>query len=226
MRFHNSKSEFGYRFNAPTFTASLFKDYAPSNVTYPPSTLGYLHPCPRLTRRRFGTNAGAATKAASERAARNIQLPPAAPRKVETSPRKISQFGVFTSYQANVDGNGNNILGDAANEPSIAVDPTDRNKMSIGWRQFDSIISDFRQAGWGYTTDGGDAWTFPGVLQNDLFRSDPVLHFNEVGNFFYLSLRSDGLIFLRRRLGFIKRRPILGTVTENRRMEETRNGSP
>ena len=51
----------------------------------------------------------------------------------------ISQFGVFTSYQANVDANGNNILGDAANEPSISVDPTDGNKMMIAWRQFNSI---------------------------------------------------------------------------------------
>ena len=35
---------------------------------------------------------------------------------METSPRMISQFGVFTSYQVNVDANGQNILGDAANE--------------------------------------------------------------------------------------------------------------
>ena len=28
----------------------------------------------------------------------------------------ISQFGVFTSYQVNVDANGQNIVGDAANE--------------------------------------------------------------------------------------------------------------
>ena len=122
-------------------------------------------------------------------------MPPASPRKIETSPRKLSQFGVFTSYQANVDASGNNILGDAANEPSIAVDPTDSNKMAIGWRQFDTINSDFREAGWGYTTDAGITWTFPGVLQNGLFRSDPVLHFNEVGDFFYLSLRSDGFSF-------------------------------
>ena len=40
-------------------------------------------------------------------------MPPAPPRKIETSPRMISQFGVFTSFQANVDANGNNILGDA-----------------------------------------------------------------------------------------------------------------
>ena len=72
--------------------------------------------------------------------------PPAPPRTIETSPRMTSQFGVFTSYQANVDANGNNILGDAANEPSISVDPTNLNKMVIAWRQFDSIQSDFRQA--------------------------------------------------------------------------------
>jgi hypothetical protein len=122
-------------------------------------------------------------------------MPPAPPRKIETSPRKVSQFGVFTSYQANVDASGNNILGDAANEPSIAVDPTDPNKMAIGWRQFDTINSDFREGGWGYTTDGGVTWTFPGVLQDGLFRSDPVLQFNETGSFFYLSLRSDGFSF-------------------------------
>ena len=37
---------------------------------------------------------------------------------------------------------GNNIVGDAANEPSIAVDPTDGNKMTIGWRQFNSVQSE------------------------------------------------------------------------------------
>src|SRR5262245_45986228 len=58
--------------------------------------------------------------------------------RLETSPRMISQFGPFVSYQVNVDQNGNNIVGDAANEPSISVDPTDGNKMSIGWRQFDT----------------------------------------------------------------------------------------
>ena len=106
----------------------------------------------------------------------------------------ISQFGVFTSFQANVDASGNNILGDAANEPAIAVDPTDRNKMTIGWRQFDSINSDFRQGGWGYTTDAGVTWTFPGVLEPGVFRSDPVTHSDEIGNIF-LSQSSVGTIF-------------------------------
>jgi hypothetical protein len=118
-------------------------------------------------------------------------MPPAPPRKMETSPRMISRLGVFTSFQVNVDANGNNILGDAANEPSISVDPTDGNKMMIAWRQFNTINSNFRQAGWGFTTDGGVHWTFPGVLQNNVFRSDPVTKSDETGNFFYLSLQSD-----------------------------------
>jgi hypothetical protein len=115
-------------------------------------------------------------------------MPPAYIYRLETGPRMISQFGVFTSYQVNVDQNGNNIFGDAANEASIAVDPTDGNKMTIGWRQFNTVNSNFRQGGWGFTTDGGVHWTFPGVLENNVFRSDPVLNSNETGTFFYLSL--------------------------------------
>src|SRR5882762_2729606 len=117
--------------------------------------------------------------------------PPAPPQKMETSPRMISQFGVFTSYQANVDAQGQNIIGDAANECVISVDPTDGNKMTIVWRQFNNVTSNFRQAGWGYTTDAGITWTFPGVLENNVFRSDPVSKSDETGNFFYLSLQSD-----------------------------------
>ena len=37
-----------------------------------------------------------------------------------TSEAMISQHGPFNSYQVNVDNNGQNITGDAANEPSIA----------------------------------------------------------------------------------------------------------
>jgi hypothetical protein len=103
----------------------------------------------------------------------------------------VSQHGPFTSYQVNVDQNGDNITGDAANEPSITMDPTNRNNMAIGWRQFDSVASNFRQAGWGFTTDGGVSWTFPGVLEGNVFRSDPVLAANDVGHFFYLSLHDN-----------------------------------
>ena len=136
------------------------------------------------------------TLAPTHKVPRNVPLetydnPPAAPRKIETSPRMISQFGPFTSFQVNVDANGQNILGDAANECPISVDPTDGNKMTIAWRQFNDVTSNFRQGGWGYTTDGGMHWTFPGVLQNNVFRSDPVTNSDEIGQFFWLSLQSD-----------------------------------
>src|SRR5437667_344839 len=117
--------------------------------------------------------------------------PPAPPRKVETSPRMISRFGPFTSHQVNVYASGNNFVDDDANESAISVDPTNTSRMAIGLRQFDDVTSNFRQAGYGYTTDGGLTWTFPGVLQPGFFRSDPVTGSDETGTFFYLSLRSS-----------------------------------
>src|SRR6476620_11876734 len=84
--------------------------------------------------------------------------PPSPPRKMETSPRMVSVYGAFISYQVNVDQNGQNILGDAANECAISVDPTTGNKMTIAWRQFNDVTSNFRQGGWGYTTDAGITW--------------------------------------------------------------------
>lgn len=94
----------------------------------------------------------------------------------------------FFMTQVNVSGTGQNILGDAANEPSIAVDPTNPNRMAIGWRQFNTVTNNFRQAGYGYTTDGGHTWTFPGVNEPGVFRSDPVLDADADGNFYYNSL--------------------------------------
>ncbi|HEY3601131.1 MAG TPA: sialidase family protein [Chthoniobacterales bacterium] len=103
----------------------------------------------------------------------------------------MSQFGSFTSFQVNVDASGQNIVGDAANECAISVNPLDGSKKVIAWRQFNDVSSNFRQGGWGYTANGGATWTFPGVLENNVFRSDPVTKSDEIGNFFYLSLQSD-----------------------------------
>jgi hypothetical protein len=97
-------------------------------------------------------------------------------------------FGAYTSTQVNVDGSGMNIVGDAANEPSIAVSPFDQDVAVIGWRQFNSISSSFREAGWAYTSDGGQSWTFPGTLEPGVFRSDPVLDVDSSGDFYYQSL--------------------------------------
>ncbi len=102
---------------------------------------------------------------------------------------RVSGADYFTS-QVNVDINGNDIIGDAANEPSIAVDPTNPNRIVIGWRQFDTVTSNFRQAGFGYSNDGGLTWTFPGVLDPGVYHTDPVLDFDADGNFYYNSLLS------------------------------------
>jgi hypothetical protein len=116
--------------------------------------------------------------------------PPLAPA-VGRSPGLTSRFGPYTSYQVNINANGNNIVGDAANEPSICVVPTDGNKMSIGWRQFDSVSSNFRQAGFAHTINGGRTWISAGDLQRNVFRSDPVLNSDNAGRFFYLSLMQN-----------------------------------
>ncbi|MFZ4507746.1 MAG: sialidase family protein [Fimbriimonas sp.] len=97
--------------------------------------------------------------------------------------------GLYRSVQVNVDRFGRNILGDAANEPSMAMDPNNRNRLAVGWRQFNSVLSSFRQSGYGYSANGGTSWTFPGLLERDVFRSDPVLASDAAGQFYYLSLR-------------------------------------
>ncbi len=95
--------------------------------------------------------------------------------------------------QVNVDAAGNNIPGDAANEPSIAIDPTNPNRIVIGWRQFDTVASNFRQAGHAYSADGGATWTNTGPFTPGTFRSDPVLAADNAGNFFYYSLQQNFL---------------------------------
>jgi hypothetical protein len=111
----------------------------------------------------------------------------------ERSPAYNYSMNNIVTTQVNVDVNGQNIVGDAANEPSIAVDPNDHNKIAIGWRQFNTVSNNFREAGWGFTTDGGQSWTFPGVIEPGVFRSDPVLDTDADGNFYYNSLTADNL---------------------------------
>ncbi len=114
------------------------------------------------------------------------------PRSVSSPPPEWYLDGEFsTSVQVNVDENGNNILGDAANEPSLAVDPTDANIIVIGWRQFDDVNNSFRQSGVGYSHDAGASWTFPGSLWPGRFGSDPVLAADSGGGFYYSAIGFD-----------------------------------
>tara|TARA_A100000171_G_scaffold53129_1_gene77414 strand:+ start:18077 stop:19735 length:1659 start_codon:yes stop_codon:yes gene_type:complete len=108
-----------------------------------------------------------------------------------TSPAYEQIAPNFFTKQVNIASNGDNIIGDAANEPSLAVDPTNPDRIVVGWRQFDDVTSDFRQAGYGYSTNGGYDWRFPGVLNPGVFRSDPVLDFDNQGNFYYNSLQGN-----------------------------------
>jgi len=117
------------------------------------------------------------------------------PISVDAMPKSPAYRYEGSSYfttQVNVSAEGENIVGDAANEPSIAIDPTDPDKMVIGWRQFNTVDNSFRQAGYAYTLDGGDTWTFPGVIEPGIFRSDPVLGADADGNIFYNSLTVSG----------------------------------
>jgi hypothetical protein len=107
--------------------------------------------------------------------------PPAAETLMATT------SGPYPSVQVNLDELGNNILDDAANEPSIAVDPLDPTRMAIGWRQFDNIASNFRQAGVGHSIDGGLTWT-ASVIDAGNFRSDPILGADLSGKLHYYSL--------------------------------------
>jgi len=91
------------------------------------------------------------------------------------------------SVQVNVDANGNNIVGDAANTPSIAVDPTNPDRMVMAWRQFDSVLSDFRQAGWAYSHDGGVHWSGTRILEPGVPRTLPVLDSDANGFFYFYS---------------------------------------
>ncbi len=104
------------------------------------------------------------------------------------SAKTVISLPTGTSFQVNVSAGAQNIGGDAANEPSLCIDPNNHNTIAIAWRQFDTTNSNFRQAGYGYSTNGGVDWAFGGTLQTNVFRSDPVLGSDAEGRFYYLSL--------------------------------------
>ncbi|MBN2448400.1 MAG: hypothetical protein JXO22_16855, partial [Phycisphaerae bacterium] len=75
-------------------------------------------------------------------------------------PARVVRRGSYECVQVNVDALGLNIVDDAANEPSLAINPLDPDEIVVVWRQFDTVASDFRQAGYAYSHDGGVTWTF------------------------------------------------------------------
>ncbi|MBS1716959.1 MAG: exo-alpha-sialidase [Armatimonadetes bacterium] len=103
-------------------------------------------------------------------------------------PALVVSYGGFRAYQVNVTPGQQDTIGDAANEPSIAVNPRNPLAMEIGWRQFDNAISGFRQAGCAWSSDGGRTWhSMPPLSDSNepQFRSDPVLTCDANGHFYY-----------------------------------------
>lgn len=101
----------------------------------------------------------------------------------------LAQQGV----QINTDVLGFNIPGDAANEPSFSVDPLHPQHMVVGWREFPTINSNARYAGYAVTTDGGLTWFNGGTLapppdSPNAQQSDPVVAVDVDGTFYYNSL--------------------------------------
>jgi len=117
-------------------------------------------------------------------------LPPATaglPPQLESA-QGVVPFGPYVSVQVNVNALQNNIVGDAANEPTIAVNPANPDQIVIAWRQFDTQTDPnaFRQAGIGYSHNRGQTWT-KFTLDPGHFRSDPVLGADAAGRFFLSS---------------------------------------
>lgn len=108
-------------------------------------------------------------------------------RTASACPRGVVR-DAYQSIQVNVDRRGCNNVGDAANEPSMAVSATDPNKLAMAWREFATVASDFREAGHAYSHDGGHTWVFPGVIQPGVFRSDPVLDSAPDGTLYYFGV--------------------------------------
>ena len=108
-----------------------------------------------------------------------------------TSTVLVALIGVMSAAAQNVDEDGNNILDDAANEPSLALDPRDANVMVIGWRQFDNVSNSFRESGVAHSHDAGLSRTFPRSLWPGRFGSDPVVAADSAGRFYYLGIGID-----------------------------------
>lgn len=165
-----------YRLAAIIALTGVFSAAAPGQVRSDPPQRPFPKPLPRSAHHEVPTQ----------------EYVPVAPEDILTSPAYAEGRGRYTSVQVNVNASGQNILNDAANEPSLAIDPTNRQRMVIGWRQFDSKQSSFRQAGWAYSHNGGKSWTFAGKIEPGVFGSDPVLEVSPTGVFYYDSLRTGG----------------------------------
>ncbi|MHC4943825.1 MAG: sialidase family protein [Planctomycetota bacterium] len=105
----------------------------------------------------------------------------------------LAQRGV----QINVGPTGGDIIGDAANEVSLVIDPTSASRMAVGWRNFADRFTSLPAAGYAYSTNAGKTWTFPGTITHfppiydPPWISDPVLTVDADGLMHYVHLVWD-----------------------------------
>ncbi len=106
------------------------------------------------------------------------------------APGSAAQRGV----QVNLDpATGQDLLGDAGNEPSLAVNALDPLQIAVGWRLFPTITSDSRYAGFAWSQDGGASFQGGGALPPPpgwpatTEQTDPVLAADSSGTLFYWS---------------------------------------
>src|SRR5207249_1935703 len=92
--------------------------------------------------------------------------PPALLWRTGQSPRMVSQFNAFTSFQVNVDAAGHNITGDAANEPSITIDNTSSIGHGFQYQHWSSSGNNFSGRQFTRSIDGGITWLNPVNIPN------------------------------------------------------------
>lgn len=92
----------------------------------------------------------------------------------------------FTDQQLNED-----TTTELQNEEQVVINPTNPNNLVAAWRDF---RLGYRQVGWGYTFDGGETWTNPGLIEDVHYSrdSDPALTVNAQGDFFAMLLAYNG----------------------------------
>lgn len=81
----------------------------------------------------------------------------------------------------------NDTSGQLQNESQIVVNPTNPRNLVAVWRDF---RLGYRQIGYGYTMDGGQSWTNPGLFVEHHYPldSDPALTVSRTGTFYAMLL--------------------------------------
>ncbi|MBL8888070.1 MAG: hypothetical protein JNK16_15545 [Phycisphaerales bacterium] len=103
-----------------------------------------------------------------------------------------SAIGVVRASQVNVDTFGMNLIGDAAHQPTIAIDPSAPGRIVVAFRRFPNIATNSAEAAGAWSNDSGRTWHAfdldPGVA-----RSNPLVRVDSDGTFFFSSRTSAPL---------------------------------